>query len=96
MRRPGGTGMAPRVTTLRLSIEPELCGPISVGTVAVVKLVSEHLGVSLREAMALVDRCVFDSEEIEIDAPSSDAATRLVDAIAALPAHPRVHADVRA
>jgi hypothetical protein len=87
--------MSASVTTLRLSIEPELCGPISVGTVAVIRLVSEHLGVSLREAMAHVDRCVFAGEEVELDVPSCDVATRFAKAIAALPAHPRVRAEVQ-
>ena len=83
------------MTTLHLSIEPELCGPVSVGTGAVIKLVSEHLGIPLREAMTQVDRCVFDGEAVELDVPSCDAATRFVEAIAALPAHPRVRAEVR-
>ncbi len=94
MRPPGGAAMAASVTTLRLSIEPELCGPVSVGTARVIKLVIEHLGVSLSEAMASVDRCVFDGEEVELVAPSAEAATRLEAALAELPAHPRVRAEI--
>ncbi len=82
------------MTTVRLSIEPELCGPVSVGTVAVIKLVREHLGVSLAEAMDSVNRCVFDGEEVELFAPSTETATRLVAALAELPPHPLVRAVV--
>lgn len=81
--------------SVRISIEPQLCGPVSVGTVAVIKLVRDHLGVSLAEAMSCVDRCVFDGEAVELGAPSSHAAARFVESVAALPAYPRVRAEIR-
>lgn len=80
------------MTTVRLSIEPELCGPVSVGTVTVIKLLCDHLRVSLAEAKGYVDRCVFDGEEVELTAPSAEAAAQLVAALAKLPARPCVRA----
>ena len=78
-----------------LRIEPELCGPLSVGTVKIIRLISEHLGIGLAVALGYVDRCVFEAEELDIPAPSAAAAARLLSAISALPPSPRVVASVR-
>jgi hypothetical protein len=80
------------IVTLR--IEPEICGPLSIGTARVIKLVAEHLALSLVDAMQQVDRCVFDGEAVEILAPSAAAAERFMRAVAALPPVPRVFASL--
>jgi hypothetical protein len=77
-----------------LRIEPELCGPISIGTVSVIRLVSEHLELSLSGAMRYVDRCVFEGEQVHIPAPSEVAAENFVVAIRELARTPRVEAIV--
>jgi hypothetical protein len=82
------------MSAVRLSIQPELCGPVSVGTVVVIRLVSQHANLSLAEAMKLVDRCVFDGETVSIPTPSSDAAAALVRALASLPEVPKVEASI--
>ena len=81
----------PRVA-VRLSIEPELCGPISVGTVAVIRLLERHLALPLPEAMRAVERAVWDGAEVELDAASPGAASALLQALAGLPPVPRVRA----
>ncbi len=62
--------------TIHLRIQPDLCGPVSVGTVGVIRLLSAHLGLSLADALAIVNRCVFDGECVAIPAPSTDVAER--------------------
>jgi hypothetical protein len=79
---------------IRLSIEPELCGPLSMGTVAVVKLLSRHLALPLRDVLALVDRCVFDAEVLELPVPSRKAALDLVESLSSLRTPAKVHAEV--
>jgi hypothetical protein len=78
-----------------LRIEPELCGPFSVGTVAVIELVREHFELGLGSAAAYVNRCVFDGETVDIPAPSTLAAARFLIAIAGLPPVPRVVATLK-
>jgi hypothetical protein len=75
-----------------MRIEADLCGPVSVGTVGVIKLLRDRLALDLRTANEYVDRCVFDGESVVIPAPSLEAAEGVVTALAA---HPRVHATVR-
>jgi hypothetical protein len=78
------------VTAIALRIDPELCGPVSVGTVAVIKLLAEHLGLSLSAAMEYVDRAVFEAQIVDVPAPSDECAHAFVAAIAALPPVPRI------
>jgi hypothetical protein len=74
-----------------LHIEAELCGPVSIGTVAVVKLLVRHLALGLGDALGYVNRCVFEGDlEVEIPAPSAEAAAEFMAALAALPVAPRV------
>jgi ribosomal protein L7/L12 len=77
-----------------LEIEAVFCGPVSVGTVSVIKLVREHLGLGLGDAKEYVDRAVFGGERVTIPAPDVRAAERLVAALAELPGSPRVRASV--
>jgi hypothetical protein len=53
-----------------LSIEAHLCGPVSVGTVQVIRALHECLELPLTDAVAYVNRCVFDAECVVIPAPS--------------------------
>jgi hypothetical protein len=82
------------MATVTLRIEPELCGPMSIGTVAVVKLVAEHFALGFSTAIAYVDRCVFEGQGVDIPAQSLTAAERFVVAVQALPRVPRVVASV--
>ena len=82
------------IVSIALRIEAELCGPVSVGTVSVIKLIAQHLALGVPAAMALVDRCVFDGETVTVSAPSREAATSLIRAFAALPPVPRVSAEI--
>jgi hypothetical protein len=82
------------MSSVRLSIEPELCGPVSVGTVRVIRLVSEHAHLALGEAMGFVDRCVFEGETVSIPTPSLEDAASLVRALSSLPAVPKIEASV--
>jgi len=69
---------------------------LSIGTVAVIKLVAEHFALSMASAIDYVDRCVFDGEEVQIPAASAEAAERFVALALGLPPVPRVVASVRA
>jgi hypothetical protein len=80
------------VTSVRLSVEPRFLGPMSVGTVEVIKLVSVHASVGLTEAKRLIDRCVFDGEPVVISMPSAEAAELFLRAVSALPGKPRINA----
>ena len=77
---------------ISLSIDADLCGPISVGTVGVVRALMAHLGMSLTESLSVVDRCVFDGERSEIVTPSRSVAEALLATLQRTPAAPRIHA----
>jgi hypothetical protein len=68
---------------------------MSIGTVAVIKLVAEHFALSIPVALGYVDRCVFEGEEVLIPAASAAAAQRFVTLALTLPPVPRVVASVR-
>jgi catechol 2,3-dioxygenase-like lactoylglutathione lyase family enzyme len=74
--------------SVKLSIQARLCGPVSLGTVDVIKIVRAHADLTLGEAKALVDRCVFDSETVAITGLSDLAANSLVADLLALPDAP--------
>ena len=82
------------MSILELSIEAELCGPISMGTVAVVRVLMAHSGLPLPAAVALVDRCTFAGERVAVPLPSKAAAEALLSALARVPAAPRIHASI--
>jgi hypothetical protein len=82
------------MVSVLLQIEPDLCGPFSLGTVAVIKLVQRHFELGLDEAAEYVNRCVFAGETVAIPVPEAEAAARFVAAIRALPAVPSVVARV--
>ena len=82
------------MSILELSIEAELCGPISMGTVAVIRALMEHAGLPLADAIALVDRCTFAGERVSLSMPSNAAAEALLSALARTPAAARIHASI--
>ena len=77
-----------------LTIDGDLCGPMSIGTVAVIRALEKHLGLSLAEANRFVDRCVFDGEQLTLAAPTRLSAEALLAEFARLPAAPRIHASI--
>ena len=82
------------MTTIDVTIEGELCGPISIGTAGVTRALMTHLELPLAEAVAIVDRCVFDSERVTLVSPSRAKADALLAAWGALPAAARIHARI--
>ncbi|MET0792973.1 MAG: hypothetical protein ABW061_15740 [Polyangiaceae bacterium] len=82
------------MTILELTIEAELCGPISMGTVAVVRALMDHSGLPLEAAVALVDRCAFFGERVAVPLPSHTAAEALLQALTRVPAAPRIRAAI--
>ena len=82
------------MAAISVSIEPDLCGPISVGTVGVIRALMAHLGLAPSEAEALVDRCVFDGERVQIAAPTRAVAEALLAAWRLTPAAPRIRASI--
>ncbi|MES1173503.1 MAG: hypothetical protein ABUL62_04165 [Myxococcales bacterium] len=82
------------MSILELTIEAELCGPISMGTVAVVRALMEHSGLALEAAVALVDRCTFSGERVAVPLPSSAAAEALLAALQQVAAAPRISASI--
>jgi hypothetical protein len=82
------------MSSVRLSIQAQICGSVSVGTVKVIRLVSQHGHLTLSEATDLVDRCVFEGETVSIPMPSAADAALLVHALRSLPEVPRIEASV--
>ncbi|MEO6598618.1 MAG: hypothetical protein ABIQ16_02010 [Polyangiaceae bacterium] len=82
------------MTILELAIEAEFCGPISMGTVAVVRALRECSGLSLEAAVALVDRCTFAGERVAVRLPSNTAAEALLAALQRVPAASRIRASI--
>ncbi len=80
--------------TIRLRVEPVFCGPASVGTVSLILLVRERLGLSLSEAKACIDRCVFAGETVTLTAPSDEAAAGFIQEATALVTPAAIHAEV--
>jgi len=82
------------MSAVRLSIQTQLCGPASVGTVSVIHLVRQHARLSLPKAKEFVDRCVFEGETVSIPMPSAKDAWLLVRALRSLPDVPKIEASV--
>ena len=82
------------MVTVDLTIEAEFCGPISMGTVAVVRALVEHLALPLTDAIALVDRCAFAGERVLIATPTRAAAEALLGALQQMPSAPRIRAAI--
>lgn len=82
------------MTMIALRIEGDLCGPMSIGTVAVIRAIARHLDLSLMESNEYVDRCVFEGKTVSLPAPSRSAAEALLAELGQLPAAPRIHASI--
>ena len=82
------------MTTISVSIEADLCGPVSVGTVGVIKALMSHLDLDVNEAQELISRCVFDGERIEVAVPSREVAEALLAAWSRTPAAARINATI--
>jgi hypothetical protein len=80
------------VPSVTLSIRGKFCGPLSLGTVDVIKAIQQHAGVTLAEAKAVVDRCVFDGETVTISDLTDTSARALLSALEALPGAPDIEA----
>ena len=80
------------MSQVELRVEPDLCGPVSVGTAWLVRLVSARFEISLGDALGYVYRAVFDGEAVVIPAPSLAAAERFVSEARATQSAARVTA----
>jgi ribosomal protein L7/L12 len=90
------SGGSDNVATVHLRVEPVFCGPASIGTVELIKLVRERFGLSLAEAKAYVDRCVFDGETIALFAPTSELAAAFAREVGALTSPAKFHVEIEA
>ena len=79
---------------LRIRIRPELRGPVSVGTITPVKVLRDELGISIGEAKAYIDRCVFGGEVVEIEVESEELARAVAQKLDATPPPAKVYAEV--
>ena len=84
-----------RMARVVLSIEGDFCGPMSIGTVAVIRALQKHLDLSLAEASGFVERCVFEGEQLSLRAPTRSAAEALLAEFARLPAAARIRASIK-
>lgn len=66
--------------SVKLSIQPQLCGPVSFGTIDVIRAVQSCAGLSLVEAKALVDQCVFHGEFVAVFHSETVTITGVTDA----------------
>ena len=82
------------MTVIVLTIEGDLVGPMSIGTVAVIRALEKHLGLPLAEAIELVERCVFEGRAFRLQAPTHAAAQGLLSEFSRLPAASRIHASI--
>lgn len=76
------------MATVTLSIQGRLCGPVSLGTVDVIKAIQAHTGLGLGDAKAFFDRCVFEGETVTISELSDVSASALIAALRSLPDAP--------
>ena len=51
---------------LRLTVDPKFCGPVSVGTVDLIKILRDRLNLKLSEAKHYVDDAVYGGEVVDI------------------------------
>jgi hypothetical protein len=82
------------VPTVHLRVEPVFYGPASVGTVELIKLVRERFGLSLSDAKAIVDRCVYDGESVAISALALEIANSFARDALVLKTPAKIRVDV--
>ena len=54
---------------LVLTISGTLEGPVSIGTLCLIKVLQRYLGLGLVDSKSLIDRAVFGGETIEVQIP---------------------------
>ena len=69
---------------LRISVDPKFCGPVSLGTVDLIKIVRERCSFGLAEAKRYIDDAVFGGEIVDIPLPAETDGSALADEIRAL------------
>jgi len=69
---------------LRISVNPMLCGPVSVGTVDLIKVIREHCNFGLGQAKEYIDEAVFGGAIVDIPLPDETDGQALVDEIRGL------------
>lgn len=79
---------------LRIRIEPEFCGPASVGTIAPIKVLRDELGIRLSVAKEYIDRCVFGGEVVDIEVESTQLAESIAEKLNVTPPPAKVVAEV--
>jgi hypothetical protein len=79
---------------IRLRIEPRLCGQASIGTGSVVHLIREYCDLDRADAKEIVDRAVFQGEQVEIAASDLANAKRLATALRKLPTPPSITVEI--
>lgn len=77
---------------LRLTIEPKFCGPVSVGTINIIKLIKDRCDLGLSEAKEYIDMAVFEGHTVDIPLPYHVDADKLVSDILALESAATFHA----
>lgn len=82
------------MTHIVLRIDGDVCGVTSVGTVAVIRALERCLGLSLSAATEVVNRCVFEGEQVKVPAPTRAAAEALLIQFQTLPAAARIRAEL--
>jgi hypothetical protein len=63
---------------LRLAVESRFCGPVSVGTVSLIRLIMDRCGYGLVRSKDYVDRAVFGGETVDIPLPSDVDGEKLL------------------
>jgi hypothetical protein len=79
---------------LRISVIPELCGPVSVGTIDLIKIIRDQCNLGLAEAKAYVDDAVFGGEIVEIPLASDVDGPALIHGIETLETPATITADL--
>ncbi len=83
-----------RKMEIALSVSPKYCGPLSVGTIGLIKQLRDQLGLSLNESKNFVDTCVFQGLQVTIPVPSGVNAETVVYAICNLETQATIEAKV--
>ncbi|MFO0568456.1 MAG: hypothetical protein U0263_22530 [Polyangiaceae bacterium] len=78
--------------SVHLRIEPDLVGPVSVGTVRVIRALADGLGLELQEAAAHVERAAFEGETLVLPARSEAEARACVERLTKLEGPARIDA----
>ncbi|MBK1856590.1 hypothetical protein JO972_16620 [Verrucomicrobiaceae bacterium 5K15] len=79
---------------IRFSVDPKFCGPVSIGTLDLIRLIMDRCCLGLGDAKSLVDRAVFDGETVELHVPRDCDAANLLEDMKNLDGPARVNAEV--